>query len=186
MDIDVWVTNIQGIVLYHKCAPSHGVFTFHTPPSLNQHHHQYDHHHDDDPDDGFDLREFPHDEDTFQICIEHQQPPSGVSEAGTQRIVSLRIGNDATDVALADNNKAASVSDADRLLQHMQSMHGVLVAMVSDLSVLEEKERRLMGNVQHTASRISTLAAMSLSVIAVISVLQMRFYSDYFKDKKLC
>lgn len=101
-------------------------------------------------------------------------------------MVSLRIGNDATDVALSDSSKAASVSDADRLLQHMQSMHGVLVGMVSDLSVLEEKERRLMGNVQHTASRISTLAAMSLSVIAVISVLQMRFYSDYFKDKKAC
>lgn len=183
MDIDVWVTSLQGKVLYHKCSTSHGVFTFDTPPSPEQYRYRQEQ---EDNDGGFELHEHPHDEDTYQVCIEHQQPPSSVHERGTTRVVYLSFSNDATDMTLNENSRAASESDADLLLNRMRSMHGVLVGMLTDLSVLEENERRLMGNVAHTASRISTLAAMSLLMIAMVSAMQMRYYSEYLKNKKLC
>lgn len=177
MDIDVWITTLQGKVLYHRCAPSHGKLSFLTPLAEHTGPHYDDY-------DDLELNDFRQDEDTFRICIEHQQNPSMAHVAGASRVITLRMKD--VDTTVIRHNRAASASDTDRLQRSMRSMHNQLAAMVGDLTQLEHRERTLTKCVAQTAWRVSCLAALSLLVIFATSALQMSYYKTYLRHKKVC
>lgn len=178
MDIDVWMSTLQGIVLYHKRAPAHGKLSFDTPHSSHAQHRQEDEEEDD--------------EDTFQLCIEHQQAPSAIHEHGTSRVIIVRLhhlgvhGNLLGSHGDKGKGGAASIGDTDRLLLSMEGMHSELSGMVGDISKLEQNERGLTSHVKETASRVGSLAALSLAVTVVTAGLQFKYYKTYFKHKKVC
>lgn len=173
MNIDVWVTTLQGKVLYHRCAPSHGKLSFQTPHSERTH------------EEDIYLHEFHDDEDTFQICIEHQQNPSAVQTSpDASRVITLRL-NDIQSLAVR-HSRAATASDADRLLRSMRSMHTQLSGMIGDLTDLEQRERNTVSDVVRTTWYVTFLAIASLLVIGATSALQICYYKLYFKHKKVC
>lgn len=174
MDIDVWVTTLQGVVLYHRCAPSHGKLSFQTPVSDGAR----------VPDEGTGYGDYADDEDTFRLCVEHQQVPSTAHDGRTRRVVALRLRD--VDAALWKRERVASNSDTDKLLRAMRVMHTSLAGMIGDLTALEMREKGLTASVVGTASRVTAMAFVSFVVIVAISVAQVRYYRDFFKAKKLC
>lgn len=178
MDIDVWITTVQGKVLYHRRSSEHGKFSFDTPALSKEHEHDML---DDDDYDYTDTNE----EDTYKICIEHQQSPSRSHPPGTKRLVSFHL-NQAFNGAKNRYGDAAGAKDTDKLQATMRDMHTTLSGMIGDLSQLQKRERTLTNRMQRTTSRITWLAVFSLFVTLATSALQFRYYKGYFKQKKLC
>lgn len=177
MEIDVWITTQKGVVLYHKRAADHGKFTLRTPLVSKEHH-------DDVLDDDYDYDD-PYEEDTYKICIEHQQPPSRAHPVGTRRMVSFVL-HQAFNGLKEKGDSAAAASDTDRLQATMREMHTTLSGMIGDLSQLQRRERKLTSRMQKTTSTITYLAILSLLVTVATSAMQYRYYQGYFKQKKLC
>lgn len=173
MSIDVWVTTLQGVVIYHRCAHAHGKLTFRTPESVAGSHEEEG-----------SLQDMREDEDTFKVCIEHQQQPSTAHEAHTER--SITVGFQEADRSFWKRERPALASDTDRLLRSMRTIHTSLVGMIGDLSQLEQRERSLTKGIMNTGWRVSVLAAISFMTVVLISFLQFRYYRDFFKQKKLC
>lgn len=181
MDIDVWITTISGKVLYHRRSSEHGKFSFNTPTVSKEHHDESL----DDYEDDYDYAEDSHEEDTYKICIEHQQSPSRAHPPGTKRLISFRL-NQAFNGARDKLGEAAGKSDTDKLQVTMRDMHATLSAMIGDLSQLQKRERTLTHRMQRTTGRVTGLAMFSLVVTLATSALQFRYYKGYFKQKKLC
>lgn len=176
MDIDVWVTTLKGKVLYHKRAAEHGKFTFETPalPRDRQESDDYDY-------GGEDSEE----EDTYRVCLEHQQNPSRSHPTGTKRAIMFKL-NQSFNGGTQRSETAAKTSDTDRLQESMQSMHRTLSGMIGDLSKLQMRDKALTARLVKTGRRVSGMAIFSLIVTLGISALQFRYYRGYFKQKKLC
>lgn len=180
MDIDVWITTMQGKVLYHKRASEHGKFSFQTP-IVHDHHDGID-----DIDDDYDYgdeEDIDDEEDTYKICIEHQH--KGAHSPGARRsvffILHETFGN------MPDNTeRIARATDTDRLQTTMRSMHTTLSGMIGDLSQLQRREHELTNRMKRTSSRVTTLAVISLVVTLATSAVQYKYYKGYFKQKKLC
>jgi len=178
MAIDVWITTVEGRVLYHKRAPEHGKFSFQTPALPQDKHSGVDD--EDDEEDYMDEAE----EDTFKVCLEHQQVASRGHQMGTQRLVYFHLHHAFN--AVSGGDKFASSADTDRLQATMRNMHSSLSAMVGDLSQMQRRERTLMARTQKTTARVTFFAIVSLIVIMGTSALQFKYYQGYFKRKKLC
>lgn len=181
MDIDVWITTMKGKVLYHRRSSEHGKFSFNTPAIAKEHHDETL----DDYEDEYDYAEESHEEDTFKICIEHQQAPSRAHPAGTRRMISFKL-NQAFNGVHDRLNEAAGKGDTDKLQETMREMHTTLSGMIGDLSQLQRRERTLTRRMQRSAGRVTWLAAFSLVVTLATSFAQFRYYKGYFKQKKLC
>lgn len=177
MEIDVWITTSRGHVLYHKRASDHGKFSFSTP-SLSKTH-------DDDVlDEEYDYED-PYEEDTFKICIEHQQQASRAHPGGTRRLVYFVLHQAFN--GLRDNGEgSAKVEDTDRLQVKMREMHATLSGIVGDLNQLQRRERNLMKRVKGMGSTVTGLAVFGVTVTLMTSAAQYRYYHGYFKAKKLC
>lgn len=173
MDIDLWITTVKGSVLYHKRSSNHGKFTFQTPGTNAHENYDYDDDNDED--------------DTFRICIEHQQPASAAHPRGTKRSVSFRLNHTPPSWAGHQRSgKAALAADTDRLQTTMRTMHSSLAGMIGDLSQLERREKLLTKGVENTTRRVTYLAIFSLVVTVMTSALQFTYFKGYFKQKKIC
>lgn len=175
MEVDVWITTFSGQVLYHKRATSHGKFSFTTPAvrktgasGVNE-----------DEDDEYASEE----EDTYRVCLEHQQPASRSHPAGTRRLVSFHL--DHAFNALYRGDRHAQVEDVDQLDRTMRQIHTSLLGMIGDLSRLEKRERDLMARIQSTTGRVTKFSIVALAILFGTSALQYKYYSTYFKQKKL-
>lgn len=177
MEIDVWITTMDGNVLYHKRAADHGKFTFRTPSVSKQH--------DDVEEDEYDYGQDDDEEDTFKICIEHQQHPSRAHPTGTHRLVSFKL-HQSFNGGTSSLEDAATASDTDKLEASMRDIHTALSGMIGDLSQLQRRERVLTARMQRTTTRITSLAIFAVIVTMVTSAFQFKYYKGYFKQKKLC
>lgn len=175
MPIDLWITTLLGVVLYHKCAPSHGKFTFVTPESPHKVAISDEHDHD--------FYDYTDDEDTYRICIEHQQLHSKVYSPATYRIINFHFEN--IDNVAVPSIHVATDHDANRLIDKLKFSHISLHHMIDDIVQLQRRERLLIARVQHTAHRLACLAFSSLTIIALTSLLQLNYYRSYFKKNKL-
>lgn len=176
MPIDLWITTLLGVVLYHKCAPSHGKFTFTTPESNHKLRavDEQDH----------DFYDYTDDEDTYRICIEHQQTHSKVYMSGTHRIINFHLEN--IENAVVPSINAATDHDTNRLIDKLKFSHISLHHMIDDLVQLQRRDRLLAVRVQHIGYRLSFLAIASLVLSALTSLLQLNYYRMFFKKNKLC
>ena len=170
MDIDIFITTNDGKVLYHKRAPQHGKFSFWTPKYLPEEF---------DADD--DLEE--DEEETFRVCLEHQQHASQAHATGTRRSIQFILHQSYKGESVA---KAASMSDMDRLQNTMRQMHTTLSGMIGDLTQLQRRERLLTEKMEKTNSRVVALAIFGIIVAVGTSLVQFKYYQGYFKQKKLC
>lgn len=180
MDIDVWITTMSGAVLYHKRSREHGKFSFRTSGASRRH--------DDemlDDEDEYDYQEESTEEDTYKICLEHQQAPSRAHATGTKRMISFRL-NEAYDGVAGKEGDAAEKGDTDRLQATMRDMHSSLSGMIGDLNQLQRREKGLTNRMKKMAKRVTALAVFSLVVTLATSAMQFRYYQGYFKQKKLC
>lgn len=199
MEIDVWITTVPGKVLYHHRAPTHGKLSFETPMidenEVDRHHE----HHRRDMDGGYD----DNDEDTYQLCVEHQQPPSLVGTEGLSRVISIKLHDAYSNLVSqhghqfeqykghvvhqqAGEGVPATEQHTTQLAQSMESMDQELRGMVVDLTRLQQKERGLTEHVKETASRVSVLAGISVAITMVTASVQFLYYRSYFKHKKVC
>lgn len=176
MEIDVWITTMSGTVLYHRRAAEHGKFSFRTPALSRKYHADMM-----DDEDEYDYEEARAEEDTFKVCVEHQQVASRAHAAGTRRMVSFKL-----DEARARDGVAAEKGDTDALQATMKDMHASLSGMVGDLNQLQRREKGLTKRMQRTTGRVTALAVFSLVVMVATSAMQYRYYVGYFKQKKLC
>ncbi|CAN8075195.1 unnamed protein product [Agarophyton chilense] len=174
MDIDVWVTNLQGKVLYHKKAPDHGKFSFDTPKIQRQHR----------PADEYEYED--EEEDTFRICIEHQQKAGRVHPAGTKRAIEFNLDQAFAGASTEGVDRAAKASDTDRLQKSLRRMHTSLSGMIGDMTRLQRRERMLTQKMEETTSHVMVLAILSLFVTVATCAAQYKYYEGYFKQKKLC
>lgn len=176
MQIDLWITTLLGVVLYHKCAPSHGKFTFTTPESNHKLRSVDEQDHD--------FYDYTDDEDTYRICIEHQQMHSKVYASGTYRIIDFHLED--IDKAVVPSINVATDQDTNRLIDKLKLSHISLHHMIDDLVQLQHHERLLAARVQHTARRLSFLSITSLVLTLLTSVLQLSYYRIFFRKNKLC
>lgn len=181
MEIDVWVTTQKGTVLYHRRAADHGKFSFTTPAIAKDHH---DDVLEDDEQYSYDDED-PYEEDTFRICIEHQQVPSRAHPAGTRRLVSFVL-HQAFNGLKEPAQGAASAEDTDHLQLTMREMHTTLSGMIGDLTQLQRRERNLTARMQRTSWRVTAMAVWSVLMMILTSAVQFKYYQGYFKRKKLC
>lgn len=177
MEIDVWVTTMDGKVLYHRRAADHGKFTFKTP-SIAKHHEDMD-------DEDYDYEDEGDEEDTFKICIEHQQHPSRAHPPGTHRLVSFKLHQSFKGGTISMDS-AATASDTDKLQESMRQIHTALSGMIGDLSQLQRREKTLTARMQRTTSRVTSLAILAVIVTMATAAFQFKYYQGYFKQKKLC
>lgn len=177
MRIDVWITTVEGRVLYHKYADDHGKFTFDTPKLPNHRENEWA----DDYEDSY----IPED-DTYKVCIEHQQVAGRVHEPGTKRAVSIHFNEAMGMQSERQVSRAATSQSTDQLQSSMREIHNTLSAMIGDLAMLESRERFLTKRISGTIRQVTILAVVSLFVICLTSLLQFRYYKGYFQQKKLC
>lgn len=173
MPIDVWVTTLQGRVLYNKRAEDHGKFSFITPKVEREHR----------PADDYEYEE--EEEETYRICIEHQQKAGRVHPAGTRRAIEFNLDQAFGGVS-EDVERAAKATDTDRLQKSLRQMHTSLSGMIGDLTRLQRRERNLTARMEHTTGHVLVLAIFSLTVTIGICAAQYKYYEGYFKQKKLC
>lgn len=188
MDIDVWVTTLPGKVLYHKRAPDHGKLSFQTPSVRNL---RVDALHPDVVDnvdaDAYGFDQSAEDEDTFRVCVEHQDVPSSLHDDGAHRAISLRLGDGSPAHTAADAATGmARAHDANRLVDSVLYMHEGLTAMVGDLSRLEARERALIDACRRTGTRVSVLAMAAVASAVAVTAAQSHYYGVFFKQNKLC
>lgn len=175
MEVDLWITTVQGKVLFNRRSTTHGKFSFRTPRIEG---------HQEDPDD-YDYLDEP-EEDTFKICIEHQQSAGQAHPRGTNRAIYFHVNEAFSQEPHSLENKMAKASDTDRLQSTMRTMHTTLSGMIGDLSQLQRRERLLTAKMEMTTSLVTRLAIFSFIVAIGTSALQFHYYKRYFKQKKLC
>ncbi|KAI0562501.1 hypothetical protein FGB62_59g13 [Gracilaria domingensis] len=174
MEIDVWVTTLQGKVLYHKRAPDHGKFSFDTPAIERQHKPADEYEYDDE------------EEDTYRICIEHQQKAGRVHPAGAKRAIEFNLDQAFAGSSTDGVERAAKATDTDRLQKSLRRMHTSLSGMIGDITRLQRRERMLIQRMEGTTGRVMMLAILSLFVTIATCAAQYKYYEGYFKQKKLC
>lgn len=188
-DIDVWVTTLQGQVLFHRRDNTHGKFTFRTPPVPLTEHSGID-----DEADEINGLDAGYDEDTYRICVEHQVGAEGsawTTHQNVRRMVSLRVhhstvtGISSLSESVSGTSTAQS-ANANALEDSMRDMHTTLDSMAGDLAHLQEKERRLAKTVEETNRRVARVAGVSVALAGVTAAAQLRYFRMYFKRKKLC
>lgn len=81
------------------------------------------------------------------------------------------------------NVRAEHVDSASQALKDMLNhLHG----MVTDLTALQSRERKLVARNERTASHLGQLTIVSILVLLATSSFQFANYKQYFKSKKLC
>jgi emp24/gp25L/p24 family/GOLD len=178
MELDVWVTTMNDAVLYHKRSPSHGKFYFDTPAI---HSRQYSGIEEDD-----DTIGMGYDEETIRICIEHQRDPGAYSTEGARRLVSLRIDHPTPPGNMHASQKFALGDHTTQLQDGLGRIQEALSGLVSDLTLLQQRERVLVKRVHSTNTRVLTCVVISIFFAGLTAFLQLRHFKTYFKQKRLC
>jgi hypothetical protein len=178
MELDVWVTTMNDAVLYHKRSPSHGKFYFDTPAI---HSRQYSGIEEED-----DAIGMGYDEETIRICIEHQKDPGAYGTEGARRLVSLRIDHPTPLGNMHNSQKFAQGDHTTQLQDGLGRIQETLSGLVSDLTVLQQRERTLVKRLHSTNTRVVTCAVISIFFAGLTSFLQLRHFRTYFKRKRLC
>lgn len=184
MEIDVWITTMQGTVLYHHRAPSHGKLTFTTPAAVKRSYSGIDN---DEPDD----EDYAWTDETYRICLEHQNPQGAVLPAGAYRKVGFSIEDPALRKAIENGERRvshghASDDDVENVSQKLRTMHSTMSLLISELSTLQQRERKMVKRSKKDSGRIVWLCLLAIIFCAVTAATQYAYYKSYFRQKKMC
>jgi emp24/gp25L/p24 family/GOLD len=181
MELDVWVTTLDGTVLYHKRSPSHGKFIFQTPVVQPRQYSGID----EDADDT--MMGMEDDEETIRICVEHQQHPhEHAAGDGSRRLVSLAMDHTTPPGGVHRDAQLAQEGNAAQLQDGLSRVQDTLASLVSDITMLQQRERILVKHLHATNKRVATYAIISILVAALVSFVQLQYFKIYFKQKKIC
>lgn len=172
------VRSASGAMVYesHSPDPNQTTFAFTAPPfhaehaiPLNPEEYEYD----------------PQESDaSFSVCLLLSFDVAYYTKS-TKRAVSFWIRPDSPHHrprALAPRASEEGVASVSRALS---SMHDTLTAIISDLAVLQQREKRLVLRNETTARRLSFLSCTSLIVIVATSGMQYIHFMYFFNAKKL-
>jgi emp24/gp25L/p24 family/GOLD len=177
MEIDVWITTMKGRVLWHKRAPDHGKFVFTTGSVTKTQHSGIDSDDEDEVDYGWT-------DETYRICLEHQRPSGSVHPPGSSRIIAFHLTEEAT--GAAKGSQPVTGEAVNTLQLRMRTMHETLSLLITDLTMLQQRERKLVKRVSSTNQHIAILSGFAIAVSLLTALLQYHYYKKYFTQKKLC
>lgn len=83
------------------------------------------------------------------------------------------------------HNTKASDEQVQGVTRSLQDIQDVLKRMITDIVILQQRERRLVDHTKATSKRLVYLALFCLSLLVVVGFLQFMHYKTYFKSKKL-
>jgi hypothetical protein len=176
MEIDLWITTLSGLVIYHNRAADHGKFSFITARVEKMQYSGVD----DEEEDGFDFQD-----ETYRICLEHQYRSDAVQPDGAKRSIYFNLHNSFLEIDSEAHNLARS-GKTDTLQNNMRNVHDALSNIIGDLSHLQQRERVLVKRLNVTSSRVTYLACLSILIAMITSIMQLQFFKSYFKQRKLC
>lgn len=184
MDIDVWVTTMQGTVLFHKRAPAHGKFTFKTPAAVKRQYSGID----SEEEDGED---YDWTDETYRFCIEHQSPQGVVMPEGASRKVSFSLENPDVSSAIEAGERrkehgAASDAGVEEVSKRMRTMHSTMSLLISELTGMQQKERKNVKSNAKMSRNVTLMSLLAILLCIATSAAQYAYYKAYFKQKKMC
>lgn len=122
----------------------------------------------------------------YKACVLLTVEPGPETQRRVKRAVRFTL-----DVPVVDDYKRTGsgklqhehVDTASKALNDMLAqLHG----MVTDLTALQGRERKLVARNERTASRLGRLTILSIVVLFATASFQYGHYRQYFKAKKLC
>lgn len=168
MDVDLFVTDSRGQVVFHKSGLSHHRATFHTPDGLNN---------------DVDANSYGHAPRfaTFRFCVMHQILQGQVKEAVERRIVfNVRSGS-----TKKENNDIAKFNDVDRANSHIRKLEEDILVLVDKMDVLREQERILTLKNESTSSFLTTVSSLTSLLVLGVGLLQFEMMQGVLKERKV-
>ncbi|KAK1861622.1 hypothetical protein I4F81_004204 [Pyropia yezoensis] len=179
MELDVWVITKNGRVLFHRRKTHHGKFSFTTPEHPDVDHSR--------PRNDEDTEEemYGVEEDNYQVCIEHQDHPDAVHEAGTKRLVSFKLDHSAAYDPSGGHTVAAKAKDVDGVVRALEDMHHTLLSMKNQLDTLHYREKRLAKANEGTNERVAWYSSVGFVVLLLTGAYQSFYMKRYLTSKKI-
>lgn len=161
--VTVVIKNPEGHVIYQKSELEHGKFSWKSDPMPEG---VYD----DDLDYAYAEEEKP-----YEICIENY-----ARRGHERRMIFMEMTEE-----YRARSREAKREHVDRVQESLIRMSDLLNGMIAEMSMLENRERRLVNMTKATNTRLTIFASMSFFVIVVVAAYQSRYYRSYFRTKKL-
>lgn len=166
MELDLFVTNMNGKVLIHKSGLSHLRTTIEAPKV--PHKSLYGSYH---------KAIFT----TYRFCLMHQTVPSQVA-AETGRKVEFRIRAAAVESDSSGALQAGQASDTQGALHELE---GEVIELLKNMDSLNEEERLLAMTNEAMSRFVVTLGSLSSLVVLAVGTLQLEIIQIIFKNRRL-
>lgn len=126
----------------------------------------------------------------YKACLVMTVKEGSDPEHKARRAVTFRLYPSEDAEVGSDQHGAggtrASGRKVDEIAFALKDMLNQMQSMVSDLTVLQQRENSLVRRQREDARRLSYLGATSILVLLVTAFLQFAHYRQFFSAKKLC
>lgn len=168
MTLDLFVTNIEGRVYFHKTDVNSMKYSFRTPSVPAGHAHT----------DG------RGDRDIYRFCVVNQVHPHAASRSDVIRRVTVHIAY-VTDRHNEEIHKLAKEEHAEQVFTTFSSVTSDVDKLIDKMDELRERERELSELNENTAKSIVTISVLACLFTIITGVLNFFSLKSFFKRKKL-
>lgn len=157
MDLDLFVTNTEGQVVFHKSGLSHHRAT------LEQHTVQH-------------MPAFT----AYRFCLMHQTIPGQIMERA-ERKVEFEIR---PVVREGDAARLVRRGQADNAYQNLRRLEGEIMELVEMMDALRKQEQLLTSTNESTSRFLMTLSSLASLFVLVVGMLQLEMVQGVLKQRK--
>lgn len=167
MDVDLFVTDHKGKVVFHKSGLSHSRATI--GPVL------------DPPESHGSLTAYAPQYVTYRFCFMHQVVPGQVAE-NVERHIDFRVSS-----APARREKEGLITfrDTDRSNAQIHKLEEEILLLVEKMDVIREQERFLTLKNDSTSRFLTTVSSLTSSLVIAVGILQLEFVQSILRQRKM-
>lgn len=203
--VSIEVTSTDGAILFERHASEIGKFSVVTPPSKyapsyprggrgghgqnnpgsgqdDDHELDYDEW-GDDYEDGYEHYDS---EEKYKACVVLTVDRNPDLHNRVQRAVTFRLHPANRSDRRVGVSRAAKTANVDSIAFSLDNIMRQMNGMVSDLAILQQREKKLVKQNRDTAGRLAKLTIVSLAVLILTAGFQFSHYRSFFASKKLC
>lgn len=161
MRLDVYVTNPQGVVAFHRADVNAVKFSFQTAAYER------------------------HTTQAHRVCILHQADHRGAPAHGAFRRITINVEVAKVAKDTGKSGSLASREHADRLQQIFRDVSADVDRLIETMDTLRVGEQQLTDINQSTSSLILRISVVACLLTVLTGVLNVMSLKSFFKQKKL-
>lgn len=163
MELDLFITDALGTVVWHKSGLSHHKVTLDAPDTRS----------------GARVEGGPRME-TYRFCVMHQTLPGQIDTGAQRRVIfdiwSGRVGGKVEDIArLGDVNKANG---------HIKKLEEDVLDLVGKMDLLKEEEQLLTMRNEYTSRFLIMVNSLASMLVMAVGALQLEAIQGVLRERK--